>query len=153
METELSFLAPVHSALIRMATGVRIVLGLDPEPSADQNPGTIHPVAQARQDAFHFNIPLPYPDETGQTVKAGLEAFLAGLRPHPTLDGCFVIERDGASIRIEVTNMVRYNAKRIWLLNGKIMEGRYEDMKGVRIRAWGLDEHAASKGSSTKEEI
>jgi hypothetical protein len=140
MEPETALLAPLWERLDQMASGARITLALDPEPLADRDPGKIHPVAQARRDAFHFDIAFVYPDRIGQQVKAELESFLARLQSHPDVKGHFAIALHGVSIRLEVSNLVRWNDKRIWVLDGKVMEGCYEDMKGIRVRAWGLDQ-------------
>jgi hypothetical protein len=68
-----------------------------------------------------------------------LEGFLATLVAHPTINGFLARQENGVLIRFEVLNLIQWNKNQIWLLDGKVMEGKYEDMHGFRVRAWGLD--------------
>lgn len=144
MTAESAFLATFWERLDRMAAGVRVVRGIDPCPPLPTNPGKIHPLVAARQDAFYFDWSQPYPDGTGQSAKEELESLLAGLHPHP-IPGYLAKEVNGVLIRLQVTNLIRYNSDRVFIIGRKVMEGRYEDLRGIHIRAWGLDSVASSR--------
>lgn len=135
-----TFLSPLLNRIDRMVAGARITLRLDPEPPSLIDPGKQHPVVTARQDGFYFKMDFPYPDGTGQQVKEEIQEFLSTLTPHPIHEGFFAREENGVCIRFQVSNIIRWNEKRIWILDGKIMEGCYEDLKGISVRAWGLEQ-------------
>jgi hypothetical protein len=144
---ETNFLGDFWNSIDRMTKGARIVLGIDPCPPPHSDPGKQHPFATARQDAFHFVFRRQYPDQTGQIAKGELVALLAGLLPHPTIEGYLSKEIDGVLIRFEVGNMVLFNPKRLYILDGKLIEGCYEDLRGISIRCWGLDAKPTEQAS------
>jgi hypothetical protein len=139
MNLDATFLSDFWHGIDRMAKGARIVMGLDPCPPPHPDPGKQHPFATARQDAFYFVFGKQYPDETGQSVKGELQDLLSGLVPHPAIEGYLCKEINGVLIRFEIGNMILFNPKRVYILDGQVMEGCYEDLRGIYIRCWGLD--------------